>query len=116
LLAFIIRIYHDVRSSEYQILIELCRYRVTLYDNVHVDIRHKKCTTRTLAKLQIFKIHTQSCFYEASKCYSIGTYTLKGQGCDKFYTEQAGITNSMIKVFHINIVMAYKGSRGTAPL
>ena len=50
-----------------------------------------------LAKLKIFKIHKHSCFYKESKCYLIGTYTMKGQGCDKFYTEQMGITNSMIK-------------------
>ena len=100
MLAFIIRIYHDVQSSECQFQIE------KLYDNVHIDIRRKKCTTHMLAKLQIFKIHTHSCFYEASKCHSIGTYTLKGQGCEKFYTEQVGVTNSMMKVFHINIVKA----------
>jgi len=78
-----------------QSLIQLCIYRLKLYDNV--DVRHKKCTTCMLAKLKIFKIHKHSCFYKESKCYLIGTYTMKGQGCDKFYTEQMGITNSMIK-------------------
>jgi hypothetical protein len=48
------------------------------------------------AKLQIFIIHTHSCFYKERKCYSVGTYPLNGQGCDKFYTEQTGITNSTI--------------------
>jgi len=39
-------------------LIQLCIYRVKLYDNT--DVRHKKCTSYTLAKLQIFKIDTHS--------------------------------------------------------
>ena len=76
-------------------LIHLCIYRVKLYDNI--DVTHKKCITYMLTKLQIFKIHTHTCFYKESKCYSVGTYTLKGQGCDKFHTEQIDITNSTIK-------------------
>ena len=43
-----------------------------------------------LPKLQIFKIHTHTSLYKVSKCYSNGAYTLKGQGCDKFCTEQTG--------------------------
>ena len=62
---------------------QLCTYRVKIYDTV--DVRHK-ITPYTLPKLQIFKIHTHSCFNE-SKCYSTGTYTLKGQGCEKSTTK-----------------------------
>ena len=63
---------------------QLCIYRVKLYDTV--DVRHKKCTPYMLPKLQIFKIHTHPCFNE-SKCYSVGTYTLKGQGCETSTTK-----------------------------
>jgi hypothetical protein len=61
-----------------------------------------------LAKLQIFKIHTHSCFCKERKCYLIGTYKLKGQGCDKFYTEQTGIPNSMIK-FSLSMLQKHIG-------
>jgi len=72
-------------------LTQLCIYSVKLYDTV--DVRHKKCTTHMLAKLQMFKIHMHTCSYKASECYSSGTHPLKGWGCDKFYTEQTGTTN-----------------------
>ena len=67
-------------------LIQLCIYSVKLHDIV--DVRQIKCTTYMLAKIQIFKIHTHTSIYKQSKCYSSGTYALKGQGCNKFYTEQ----------------------------
>jgi hypothetical protein len=57
---------------------------------MNVDVRYKNCTTYTLAKIQIFKINSHTCFYKQSKYYS---YALKDQGCDNFYTEQTGTTN-----------------------
>lgn len=60
-----------------------------------------KCIKYTLAKVQIFKIHTNSRSHKQSRCYSSGTYTLKCQGCDKFYTLQTDKTLNIRHNKHI---------------
>ena len=67
-----------------------------------------------LAKVQIFQIHKHIWFYRETAGYSGATYTLKGQGFDKFYTGQTYKTKS--KVFPVQVINAYRESRRTAPL
>jgi len=76
---------------------------VNLHDNV--DVRHKKCTTYMLAKVQIFQIHKHTWFNKESTCYSGATCPLKCQGFDKFYTGQTYKTKG--KVFLVHVINAY---------
>jgi hypothetical protein len=85
-------------------------------------IWHCRCKTQQMYNTHwlSFKylkfIHIHVFIKKVRICYSIGTYTLKGQKLWQILYRANWYNKFKNKVFPINVVKAYKGRRGIVPL